>query len=39
MKKKLIVAAVCLLIAVGLSSCKAFEDCPAYNSIETETLE
>ncbi|WP_430824574.1 hypothetical protein [Carboxylicivirga sp. N1Y90] len=36
MKKISLVAVVILFVALGMSSCKSTEDCPAYSSVETE---
>ena len=37
MKKAfLLVSAVVLFVALGLSSCKTTEDCPAYSKVEVE---
>ncbi|TAJ12831.1 hypothetical protein DMA11_10875 [Marinilabiliaceae bacterium JC017] len=36
MKKISLVAAVLLLMALGVSSCKSSQDCPAYSKANTE---
>jgi len=36
MRKISVIAAVVFLLALGLSSCKSTEDCPAYSSVDTE---
>jgi len=39
MKKAfLLVAAVGLFIALGMSSCKSTEDCPAYSKVDVEKV-
>ena len=36
MKKISFIAAVLFLVALGFSSCKGTEDCPAYGQVKTE---
>ena len=36
MRKISVIAAVVFLLALGLSSCKSTQDCPAYSSVDTE---
>jgi len=36
MKKFSVIAAVVFLMALGFSSCKGQEDCPAYSKAKTE---
>jgi PBP1b-binding outer membrane lipoprotein LpoB len=36
MKKMSFIAAVLFLVALGFSSCKSTEDCPAYSKADTE---
>jgi len=36
MKKISLIAAVVFILALGFSSCKSSEDCPAYSKAKTE---
>lgn len=36
MKKISLIATVLFLVALGMSSCKSTEDCPAYSYTQTE---
>lgn len=39
MKKGYIILALIVLVALGFSSCKSHDTCPAYGSVETEHTE
>ncbi len=36
MRKISVIAVVVFLLALGLSSCKSTQDCPAYSSVDTQ---
>ena len=39
MKKILLVLSVSILLGLALSSCHAYEECPAYGEIDTSTTD
>jgi hypothetical protein len=38
MKKLTILFVACFIVALAVSSCKGTQDCPAYSSVPTETV-